>query len=316
MGWRYTLVDALWDTQIGYDRIQELVDYAKTKDVRIILWYHSAGTFNTMTPTPRDRMLTHESRVAEFTRLKQMGVAGLKVDFFGADGQSMIAYYHDIMTDAAPYGLLLNFHGATLPRGWSRTYPHLMTMEGVKGLEFVNFGQANADEIPAHSTILPFTRNVFDPMDFTPMVLDRLPRMQRKTTAPAELAQAIVFTSGIQHYAETPAGMAKAPEYVREFLRAVPSIWEDIRFLDGYPGKYVALARRSGGDWWIAGINGEDTDRELTLDLREVAGGKTLVLISDGEDALGFRRQEVKVPGTGELKVVLKARGGFVARSQ
>ncbi|NJD10307.1 MAG: glycoside hydrolase family 97 protein [Gemmatimonadetes bacterium] len=313
LGWRYVLVDNYWDRQIGYEKIQELIDYAKPKSVGILLWYNSAGPWNTTPQTPRDRMLTHESRVAEFQRLKQMGVAGLKIDFFGADGQSMIAYYHDIMIDAAPYGLLLNFHGATLPRGWSRTYPHLMTMEGIKGLEFATFEQVNADQVPTHATMLPFTRNVFDPMDFTPMALDRFPRTERKTTPAAELAQAILFTSGIQHYAEIPAGMAKAPEYVRTFLRGIPSIWDDVRFLAGYPGKYVVLARRSGERWWLAGLNGEDTERELTLDLREVAGGKSLVLITEGDDALGFARRVVPVPKTGELVVKLKARGGFAA---
>ena len=313
MGWRYTLVDGLWDTQIGYQRIQELIDYARTRNVRILLWYNSAGPWNTTPQTPRDRMLTHESRVAEFARVKQMGVAGLKIDFFGADGQDMIAYYHDIMTDAAPYGLLLNFHGATLPRGWARTYPHLMTMEGIKGLEFATFEQVNADQVPSHAAMLPFTRNVFDPMDFTPMALDRFPRTQRRTTAAAELAQSVLFTSGIQHYAEIPAGMAKAPEYVRAFLRGVPSIWDDVRFLDGYPGKYVVLARRRGDAWYIAGVNGEDTDREVVLDLRGVAAGKTLAVITEGDDALGFGRREVQVPGSGELRLTLKSRGGFVA---
>jgi hypothetical protein len=306
-------VDALWDTQIGYEKIRELIDYARTKNVRILLWYNSAGPWNTTPQTPRDRMLTHEGRVAEFTRLKQMGVAGLKIDFFGADGQSMIAYYHDIMTDAAPFGLLLNFHGATLPRGWSRTYPHLMTMEGIKGLEFATFEQRNADQVPKHVTMLPFTRNVFDPMDFTPMALDRFPRTQRRTTAAAELAQSVLFTSGITHYAEIPAGMAKAPEYVRVFLRGVPSIWDDVRFLDGYPGRYVALARRGGDRWYLAGVNGEETERELTVNVREFAAGKKLILITDGGDALGFARSEVQVPDSGELTLKLQPRGGFAA---
>ena len=313
MGWRYTLVDGHWDTQIGYERIQELIDYARTKDVRILLWYNSAGPWNSTPQTPRDRMLTHESRVAEFERLRRMGVAGLKIDFFGADGQDMIAYYHDILTDAAPYGFLLNFHGATLPRGWSRTYPHLMTMEAVKGLEFATFTQENADYTPSHAAMLPFTRNVFDPMDFTPMVLDRMPRTERRTTAAAELAQSVLFTSGIQHYAEIPAGMAKAPEYVRAFLRSVPSIWDDVRFLTGYPGRYVVLARRRGDAWYIAGLNGEAVEREITLDLRQLAAGQTLRLITEGEDALGFRQLNVAVPAHGQLRLTLQPRGGFVA---
>jgi alpha-glucosidase len=314
MNWQYVLIDNYWDRQIGFERMQELIDYAKTRNVKILLWYNSAGPWNTTPQTPRDRMLTRESRLAEFQRLKQLGVAGLKIDFFGADGQDMIEYYHDVMTDAAPFGFVLNFHGATLPRGWSRTYPHLMTMEGIKGLEFATFEQVNADQVPSHVTMLPFTRNVFDPMDFTPMALNGYPRTQRKTTAASELAQAILFTSGIQHYAEVPAGMAKAPEYVREFLRAVPGSWDDIRFLAGYPGQYVVLARRSGEEWWIAGANGEDSERALTLNLRELAAGRRLAVITDGPDALGFGQRELQVSANGQLQISLQARGGFVAR--
>src|SRR6185295_18295492 len=229
-----------------------------------------AGDWNTAPQTPRDRMLTHESRVSEFERLKAMGVAGLKIDFFGGDGQSVIGYYHDILEDAAPYGFLMNFHGATLPRGWQRTYPHLMTMEAIKGLEFCTFEQKNADEEPAHAAMLPFTRNVFDPMDFTPVVLDRIPRIERRTTSGFELALSVVFTSGITHYAEIPEGMAKAPDYVREFLRGIPSVWDDVKFLDGYPGKFVVIARKGDGHWYVSGINGEATERKLTLGLSEL----------------------------------------------
>ena len=213
----------------------------------MLLWYNSAGDWNTAPQTPRDLMLTRESRVREFERLKAMGVAGLKIDFFGGDGQSMIAYYHDILEDAAPYGFLINFHGATLPRGWQRTYPHLMTAEAIKGLEYVTFEQKNADEEPTHAAMLPFTRNVFDPMDFTPVVLDRIQRIERRTTSAFELALSVLFTSGIQHYAEIPEGMRKAPPYVRDFLKAVPAVWDDTKFLDGYPGKFVALARQRRG---------------------------------------------------------------------
>lgn len=313
MGWRYCLIDGLWDKQIGYDRVQELIDYARDKGVGILLWYNSAGDWCGAPQTPRDRMLTHESRVEEFTRLKQMGVAGLKVDFFGGDGQSVINYYHDILTDAAPYGFLMNFHGATLPRGWQRTYPHLMTMEAIKGLEFVTFEQKNADEEPAHATVLPFTRNVFDPMDFTPVVLDRINRITRRTTSAFELALSVLFTSGIQHYAEIPEGMAKAPDYVRDFLRDVPSVWDDTRFLAGQPGKFVVLARRGDNRWYVAGINAEPTAKALVLDLNELGVEGTGRLITDGgEGNLSFHTTEVQLTGEGKLNVTLQPQGGFV----
>src|SRR5262245_28756107 len=167
----------------------------------------------------------------------------------------MLGYYQDILDDAAPYGFLMNFHGATLPRGWQRTYPHLMTMEAVRGLEFVTFEQKNAEDEPMHAAMLPFTRNVCDPMDFTPMVLDRVPGIERRTSSAFELALSVLFTSGIQHYAEIPEGMAKAPAFVRDFLKAVPNVWDDVRLIDGFPGRYVVIERSGGGRRYVAGIN-------------------------------------------------------------
>lgn len=315
MGWRYCLIDAFWDKQIGYEKIKELIDYARTKNVGIILWYNSAGDWNKTPLTPRDRMLTPQSRRQEFDRLKAMGAVGLKIDFFGGDGQSMIAYYHDILDDAAPYGFLLNFHGATLPRGWQRTYPQLMTMEGVKGLEYITFEQKSADEEPAHATTLPFGRNLFDPMDFTPMALDRIPNIQRRTTSAFELALSVVFTSGIQHYAEIPEGMAKAPDYVRDFLRHVPSVWDDTKFIDGFPGKFFVVARQGDGRWYVAGINGENAEKRWTLDLSELvrSGARGGVLIRDGASGnLSFARENVSVGADGKLDVTVPAAGGFV----
>ncbi len=314
MKWRYCLIDSMWDVQIGHEKMKELIDYARSKNVGILLWYNSNGEWNDAPQTPRHRMLTHESRIQEFDALKEMGVAGLKIDFFGGDGQSMINYYHDILQDAAPYGFMINFHGATLPRGWQRTYPHLMTMEAIKGLEFITFEQKNADEEPMHGTMLPFTRNVFDPMDFTPMMLDRINRIQRRTTSGFELALSVLFTSGIQHYAEIPDGMAKMPEYVREFLRDVPESWEDVRFLDGFPGKFVVLARQGGGRWYIAGINGEKETKTLTLDLSRLGKiGTQGTLIGDGVGAEHlFFKDTVQLGTDKKLQVTLPANGGFV----
>ncbi|HEX2585789.1 MAG TPA: glycoside hydrolase family 97 catalytic domain-containing protein [Steroidobacteraceae bacterium] len=313
MHWQYTLIDSMWDTQIGDDKLKQLVDYAKTKDIKILVWYNSAGDWNTAPLTPRNRMLTHESRIAEFEKLKAMGVAGLKVDFFGGDGQSVIAYYHDILEDAAPYGFLMNFHGATLPRGWQRTYPNLMTMEAIRGLEYVTFDQKNAEEEPIHAAMLPFTRNVFDPMDFTPVVLDHIKNIERRTSSAFELALSVLFTSGITHYAEIPEGMAKAPDYVQEFLRHVPSIWDDVQFLDGFPGKYVVIARQGDGRWYISGINAEKAEKTLNLSLASLPIKGRGTLITDGSGGnLSFRKQDIDISATKMLEVSLKARGGFV----
>jgi len=311
MGWKYCLVDALWDKQIGDAKMKDLVDYARTKNVDILAWYNSAGDWNTTPQTPRDKMLTHASRIAEFDKLRALGVKGLKIDFFGGDGQAFMNYYQDILDDAAPYGFLMNFHGATLPRGWERTYPHLMTMEAIRGLEFCAFEQANADQEPSHACMLPFTRNVFDPMDFTPVAMDKLnDKVKRRTTPAFELALSVLFTSGIQHYAETPEGLAKQPDFVKDFLKHVPAIWEDVKFLDGFPGKYVAIARKGageGGKWYIAAVNGEPAERTLSLDVSSLNVTRGTI-ISDGPN--GMERRTFTVPENKKFPVLLPPAGG------
>jgi hypothetical protein len=311
MKWQYCLIDVNWDTKIGMDSIQLLIDYAKQKNVGVWLWYNSAGSWNTTPYHPRSKLLTHEDRVREFSMLQKMGVAGIKVDFFGGDGQSMMKYYIDMMNDAAAHNLMVNFHGATLPRGWQRTYPNLMTAEAIKGFEYVTFEQKNADEEPAHCTLLPFTRNAFDPMDFTPMSLDRIPRIKRKTTAAFELALSVLFLSGVQHFAETPQGMSKVPVFAKEFLKALPVSWEDVKFIDGYPGKAVVLARKSEKNWYVAGINGENTDRELVIDL-SFAKKQSYALITEGSGQELLTTKAFPLPANGQVSVKIKAGGGFI----
>jgi hypothetical protein len=310
MHWDYTLVDADWDKKIGYDKMKELVDYAATKNIGIILWYNSAGDWNTAPFTPRSKLLTHEQRVAEFSRLREMGVKGLKIDFFGGDGRSMIAYYIDILKDAAAQGLLVNFHGATLPRGWQRTYPNLMTMESIKGFEFTTFSQGDEDAVPAHAAMAPFARNLFDPMDFTPMVFGDIPNIKRVTRNGFEIAQSVLFISGIQHFAEIPEGMATAPEYVKSFLQDLPRNWDDIKFIDGIPGKYIVLARKAGDTWYVAGINAEATEKNLTVDLGFV-GDRKGIFITDGQTEREFTQREVASDKA--VVLTIKSHGGFVA---
>ncbi|MEO5910517.1 MAG: glycoside hydrolase family 97 catalytic domain-containing protein [Pelobium sp.] len=309
MNWQYCLIDAYWDEKIGYDSIQVLADYAKKKNVGLLLWYNSAGDWNTVKFTPKDKMLTHESRVKEFSRLEKMGIKGLKIDFFGGDGQSMINYYQDILEDAATYHLLVNFHGATLPRGWQRTYPNLMTTEAVFGYEMITFGQDAANKAPSHSVNSAMIRNVFDPMDFTPMALYKIPNIKRRTTSTFELATSVLFLSGIQHFAETPDGMAHMPEFVKDFLRALPTHWDDVKFLDGYPGKDYVVARKGNGKWYIAGINGEGTAKKIKLDLSELPS-KNMVLISDGEN--GTMKSEKISIRDNKIEIALQPNGGFV----
>jgi len=313
MHWDYTLIDADWDRKIGYEKVKELVDYAATKHVGILLWYNSSGSWNTTVYSPKGRLLTHEARVAEFTRLHEMGVKGVKIDFFGGDGQSMIAYYLAILHDAADAGLLVNFHGATLPRGWARTYPNLMSMEAVRGLEYTTFAQADEDAVPTHAAMLPFARNLFDPMDFTPMVFGDIPKIKRTTRNGFELAESVLFLSGIQHFAETPQGMATVPAYVKQFLRKLPRSWDDSRFIDGVPGKYVVIARKSGTTWHVAGINAQGSEQAIKLDPAVLAatGVHGGYLIGDGAGERSFVQR--RIHGGKPINIIMKSHGGFVA---
>lgn len=309
MRWDYTLVDAEWDRRIGEAKMRELVAYAAGKHIGILVWYNSSGAWNKTEYTPKSALLTREARAREFAKLRDMGVKGVKIDFFAGDGKSMIAYYVDILNDAARAGLLVNFHGATLPRGWSRTYPNLMTVEAVRGFEFVTFGQPDQDAVAPHAAMLPFTRNLFDPMDFTPTVFGDIPKIERKTRNGFELAESVLFLSGIQHFAEIPEGMATVPAYVKDFLRELPRSWDETRFVDGYPGRHVVIARRAGDTWYVAGLNADDADKALALDLSFMgkAGG---TLITDGEGKRAFTRSPLK---GGKHKISIKAHGGFVA---
>jgi alpha-glucosidase len=309
MHWQYCLIDADWDKKIGYDKVKELAQYAATKNVGILLWYNSSGAWNTVKYSPKSKLLTHEDRVKEFTRLKEMGIKGIKIDFFGGDGQSMIKYYIDILNDAAKFGLLTNFHGATLPRGWSRTYPNLLTTEAIRGFEMITFNQSDADSEANHCAMLPFTRNAFDPMDFTPMNLYKIQtRVKRQTTSAFELATSVLFISGIQHFAESPEGMSHQPEYIKQFLRDLPVRWDDVKFIDGYPGKHVVLARKSGNKWYIAGINGEKMEKSVQLNLSGF-NKKKVTYITDGTQPLTFTTETI--PATSK-QVTMKPNGGFV----
>jgi alpha-glucosidase len=309
MRWDYTLVDADWDRKIGYDKMRELAQYAAARNVGVLVWYNSSGQWNQTDYSPKGALLGEQQRRAEFARLKEMGIKGVKIDFFAGDGVSMIAYYVAILKDAADAGLLVNFHGATLPRGWARTWPNLMSAEAVKGLEFTTFTQADQDAVARHAAMLPFARNLFDPMDFTPMVFGDIPTIRRATRNGFELAEAVLFLSGIQHFAETPASMAGAPGYVKRLLQDLPRSWDEVRFIDGYPGTHVAIARKAGNAWYVAGLNADDTERSMTLDL-SFLGKRTGTLVSDGDAERAFTESAIK---GGKTTITVKPHGGFVA---
>jgi len=263
LGWEYSLVDANWNT-FSDERLAELVDYAADRNVGLILWYNSGGPNNVVTEAPRDAMFDRETRRAEFGWLAELGVKGVKVDFFQSDKPAQIRQYREILEDAADFELMANFHGSTVPRGWSREFPNLMTMEAVRGAEIYTFFSRFAAIAPAQNTMLPFTRNVVGSMDYTPLLLGDTVR--RRTTNTHELALAVLFESGLQHLADTPTAYQSQPDEIIGMLRDLPVVWDETVFLDGRPGRDVALARRHGDTWWIAAINGQDEPTNIRVD--------------------------------------------------
>lgn len=311
MNWEYSLVDANWNVH-DEDDIRSLVDYAAERGIRIFLWYNSAGNNNDSTEGPRDLMHESASRRAEMAKIAEWGVAGIKVDFFHSDKQLGIAHYLGIVSDAADAGLMVNLHGSTIPRGWDRTWPNLLTMEAVRGAEWYLFEPRFADEAVWHNTILPFTRNVIGSMDYTPITFSDK-AAPRKTTSAHEIALSVVFESALQHFADSPSAYLAQPSEVRELLSAVPASWDETIGLAGEPGDSVVLARRNGDEWWIAGINAAAKDK-TPLDLTRLGDvNGTWQIFSDGSsrDDVNIRR----MPSHEEfLRPSAPIGGGFLAR--
>jgi hypothetical protein len=314
MKWEYLLIDANWDKYIGYEKMAEFVKQANGKGVDVILWYNSNGSWNGAPLMPKNRMHETGVRREEFARLKEMGVKGVKVDFFGGDKQATMKLYLDLLKDAADFGIMVNCHGATIPRGWQRTWPNLVSMEAVRGMEYCSFEQANANRQPAHCCVLPFARNAIGSMDFTPMVFKpKLRGSNLRTTPGFELALSVVFESGLQHFGLAPDEYDLMPVYVVEFLQKVPTAWDDTRFIDGCPGEYVIIARRSGSTWYIAGINGTDQPKDIKLDLSTFSANSAKgLLITDGEN----RTFQSKTLDAANAEIVMIKNGGFVLVTQ
>ena len=312
MGWPYCLIDWEWpDMEDG--SMEELVDYAKEKGIKINLWYNSGTSLiGPRAPQPQDRLNTAENREREFAWLESLGVTGVKVDFFLPDDATMVDYYLDILEDAARHHLLVDFHGCTIPRGWQRTWPNMMSMEAVYGAEMYNNGPIMTPRAAAHNATLPFTRNVVGPMDYTPGTFSdsQFPHI---TTNAHELALPVLFESGLLHMADRPSAYYGLPSEVREVLSEMPSHWDDTLLLYGYPGQNAVIARRSGDKWYIAGINGLDSPSDLTFSLERLnLKAKSSVLFCDGDED-----RDIKITalpeGKAEITVPCRARGGFLA---
>ena len=320
LNFEYVLIDNWWDANIGREKMEELVAYANSKNVDVVLWYNSNGFWNNAPQTPQDFMNTAYKRRQEMAWLQEIGVKGLKIDFFGGDKQMTMQLYEDILNDANDYGLAITFHGCTLPRGWEKMYPNYVTSEAVRASENLIFTQYALDKHAYYSTILPFTRNPVGAMDFAPVFLNkRLSRDQkggtvRKTTDAFELATAVLYFSPIQHFGLTPNNLDEQPEFVLDFLRAIPTVWDETVYVGGEPGDYAAIARRKGDTWYLAVTNGEQEKKTLELDLPMFKNAEA-TLIYDAKDKSAAQKT-VKVKSSGKLKIDVLGEGGALLISK
>ena len=305
----YVLIDAEWDEMNKLPSnegktIEDAVAYAKAQGIKPLIWYNSSVGWVNGAPTPKYRLNKPEDREKEFAWCEKIGVAGVKIDFFSGDDQRNMDYCIDLLESAARHHLLVNFHGATIPRGWQRTWPNLMSTEGVYGAEWYNNTGTFTNKAASHNATLPFTRNVIGPMDYTPCAFSDS-QHPHITTHAHELALTVLFESALLHLADRPESLLAQPKAVQDFFGQLPTAWDETRFVSGYPGESVVLARRRGDTWYIAGINGKDQEQTLSVPLG-FAKGKNITLFADGEPwAIS---QPAKLP----KQMTCKPRGGFV----
>ena len=316
MDFEYILIDAWWDTNIGYERMEELIAYADSKGVGVFLWYNSNGSFNDAFQTPLNKMNTSIARKKEMKWLKKMGVKGLKVDFLGGDKQETMRLYENILSDANDYGLMVNFHGATLPRGWERMYPNFVGAEAVLASEMLVFVQDVREKEAFYATLHPFIRNSVASMEFGGVILNKYLNKSNKqgqkrlTTDIFQLATGVLFQNAVQFFALTPNNLTDVPEFEIDFMRKLPTTWDETLYIAGFPGKYSVVARRHGDTWYVAGINGELEAKKLKLNLPMLAK-QSVSMYNDKMDGTPFQEM-VKVSNNGQFTVTLQPNGGFV----
>lgn len=313
MGYRSLLVDALWDVQIGRERIAELAKYGKERGVGLYLWYNSNGSWNDAPQSPKHIMNNGTRRKQEMKWMQEIGILGIKVDFFGGDKQPVMQLYEDILSDANDCGLMVIFHGCTLPRGWERMYPNFVASEAVLASENLHFSQGFCDtEARDCGAMYPFTRNTVASMDFGGSALNKYYNAnnnrgsRRVTTDVYALATAVLFQSPVQHFALAPNNLTDAPAWAIDFMKAVPTTWDEIRYIDGYPGKYIIMARRSGDKWYIAGVNAMEQPLKQNISLPMFDAKSLVTLYQNGEV------KEVKVSRKQTVSIEIPTNGGVV----
>ncbi len=311
----YVLIDAEWDemNKVASNEgknIEDAVAYAKSKGIKPLIWYNSSIGWINGAPGPKFRLNKPEDREKEFAWCEKIGVAGVKIDFFSGDNQENMDYCIDLMESAARHHLLVNFHGAPIPRGWQRTYPNLLTTEGVYGAEWYNNVPTFTKKAASHNATLPFTRNVIGPMDYTPCAFSDS-QHPHITSHAHELALTVLYESGLQHLADRPESFLAQPAEVQQFLSHLPNVWDDTRYVAGYPGESAVLARRSGNTWYVAGINGTDEEQAISIPLKGIVKkAKNIYLFADSNDKNNPWNitTERRLPSA----ITCQPRGGFV----
>ena len=317
MGYQSVLIDAFWDQQIGYEKMAELARYGKEKGVGIFLWYNSNGSWNDAFQTPIGKMNNSRIRREEMRWMQENGIRGIKVDFFGGDKQPMMQLYEDILADANDFGLLVIFHGCTLPRGWERMYPNYAASEAVLASENLHFGQGACDAEARNATIHAFVRNTVGSMDFGGSALnkrysaDNQHGTVRKTSDVYALATAVLFQSAVQHFALAPNNLTDAPAWAIDFMKRVPTTWDEVKLIDGYPGKYVIMARRCGLKWYVVGINADEQPLKKLVTLPMFGKGTELTIYSDDAQLNGSVKS-LKQNKKQQIMMTIPCNGGIV----
>jgi len=261
-------------------------------------------------------MNTAIARKKEMKWLQEVGVKGLKVDFFGGDKQETMRLYEDILSDGNDHGLMIIFHGATLPRGWERMYPNFVGSEAVVASEMLIFSQNVRESEAYNATLHPFIRNAVGSMEFGGTFLNKYlvrsneGRNKRLTTDAFQLATAVLFQNPVQVFALTPNNLTDAPAFEIDFMKQVPTTWDETLYIDGYPGKYSIIARRHGNDWYIAGVNAEKQVLKKKIKLPMLAG-KKIRLYNDDKNKEPYTKL-LDIKKGAELEIEMQPGGGLV----
>lgn len=295
-GFRYTLFDAGWEKA---NKEGKIIDHALSKGVQPLVWGYSAEYFNP------------EKRKKRFKELADMGVKGVKIDFWCSDRQEVMSTLQSVFEDAAKEHLLVNLHGTTVPRGWHRTWPNFVTAEAILGTESYFYEPRFPEMAAQQNTVLPFTRNVAGPADYTPFALT-FRKFTRLNTAVHELAMAMIYTSGIIHFADSEEVFNSLPNELKDLLKEMPATWDKTEYVIAEPGKEIVLSRKKDNLSYIIGINGTNSVSPISIDLAKYGKGfSKFRVISEGADPL----MEFKIsnyPITSKWQYNLAPKGGFI----